>query len=220
MYVYFDVDERTVLRVRRGINEGKIVVPEDRTNIPIFMQLEGEEGFPHEGTLDFINNALTPSTATILARAVFKNPILNVHETSTDAEKGKPKRGRRLLSPGMFVAVRVPIGQPHPGLLVIDRAVGSDQGLKFVYVLDKENKVQYRRVNTGPLQDNGLRVIEGNDLHPEDWVVVSGLQQVRPGMEVEPERLAAMPTLAAPTGGAPAPVPGKPQGPSGSDSKR
>ena len=122
--------------------------------------MQGEEGFPHQGTINFVNNQVNPTTGSILVRGVFPNPL--------------PKGGHRLLSPGMFVRIRLPIGQPHPALLVIDRAVGSDQGLKYVYVLDAENKVQYRRVTTGPLQDDGLRVIE-QGLKPDDWVVVGGI---------------------------------------------
>jgi multidrug efflux system membrane fusion protein len=97
----------------------------------------------------------------------------------------------------MFVRIRLPIGRPHPALLVIDRPIASDQGLKYVYVLDADNKAQYRRVTTGALQEDGLRVVEG--LHPDDWVVVGGLQQVRPRMPVRPDRI-PMPTL----GGTPA----------------
>ena len=77
--------------------------------------------------------------------------------------------------------------------------MASDQGLKYVYVLDAENKVQYRRVTTGPLQDDGLRVI-AQGLKPDEWVIVGGLQQVRPLLQVEPERT-PMPSLGQPTGG-------------------
>jgi membrane fusion protein, multidrug efflux system len=87
----------------------------------------------------------------------------------------------------MFVRIRLPIGKPHPALLVIDRAVGFDQGLRFVYVLDSDNKVQYRRVTTGPLEDDQLRVIESG-LEKTDWVVTGALQQVRPRMQVEPDQ--------------------------------
>jgi multidrug efflux system membrane fusion protein len=92
----------------------------------------------------------------------------------------------------MFVRIRLPMGEPHLALLVIDRAIGSDQGLKYVYVLDAENKVQYRRVTTGALQEDGLRVVEG--LHPDDWVVVGALQQVRPRTQIRPDKV-PMPTL-------------------------
>jgi membrane fusion protein, multidrug efflux system len=195
MYAYFDMEERTVLRIRNMINEGKIKVPADRTSIPVYMGLEGEDGYPHQGTLDFVNNTVNPSTGTIAVRAIFANPL--------------PPGGRRLLTPGMFVRIHLPIGSPEPALLVIDRALGSDQGLKFAYILDADNKVRQQRVSTGSLQDDGLRVIT-KGLGPDSRVVVGALQQVRPGMQVDPEEI-AMPSLAeSAEDGAP---PAKPQAP-------
>jgi membrane fusion protein, multidrug efflux system len=172
MYVYFDVDEGTVLRVRRAINGGSVKRYEEG-EIPVSMQLQGEAGYPHQGTVNFVNNQVNPNTGSISVRGVFANPM--------------PSAGIRLLSPGMFVRVRLPIGKPHPAILVIDRAVGSDQGLKFVYVVDAESKAQYRRVSTGAIQEDGLRVItEG--LKSDEWVIVGGLQQVRPRTQVQTER--------------------------------
>jgi multidrug efflux system membrane fusion protein len=179
MYGYFDVDEPTVLRVRRAINEGKIKRPLEGL-VPVLMGLQGEEGFPHQGNVDFVNNQVNPTTGSLSFRGVFPNP--------------KPRGGVRLLSPGMFVRVRLPIGNPHPALLVIDRAIASDQGLKYVYVLDSENKAQYRRITTGALQDDGLRVVEG--LHADDRVVIGGLQQVRPRMVIRPDEV-PMPSFAS-----------------------
>jgi membrane fusion protein, multidrug efflux system len=173
MYAYFDVDERTLLRIRNAINEGTLQ-PRKPGEIPVMMGLQGEEGYPHEGFVNFINNKVDPFTGTITLRGVFANP--------------KQPEGVRLLSPGMFVRIRVPLGAPHPALLVTDRAVGTDQGLKFLYVVDAQNQVQYRRVTLGPLQDDGLRVV-ATDLAADDWVVVSGLQQVRPKMTVTPDRV-------------------------------
>jgi multidrug efflux system membrane fusion protein len=184
MYAYFEMDEPTLLRIRRAVNEGTVKLPEDPTKLPVSMGLQGEEGFPHRGTINFVNNQVNPTTGSILVRGVFSNP--------------QPKRGRRLLSPGMFVRIRLPIGDPHPAVLVTDRAVGSDQGLKFVYVLDSENTVQYRRVTTGALQQDGLRVIE-QGLTGDDWVLIGMLQQVRPRMPAKAEKL-PMPTLGQPTG--------------------
>src|ERR1700752_899633 len=92
----------------------------------------------------------------------------------------------------MLMGIRLPHGQLPPELLVIDRAIATDQGQKYVYVLDAENKAQYRRVTTGALQEDGLRVVEG--LRPDDWVVVGGLQQVRPRMQIRPDKV-PMPTL-------------------------
>ncbi|MDB5312398.1 MAG: putative Co/Zn/Cd efflux system rane fusion protein [Gemmataceae bacterium] len=227
MYAYFDVDERTVLRIRKAINEGKIkprdishrlavlhgVAPVWATlatepDIPVFMALDGEDGYPHRGQVDFVNNVVNPSTATMAVRGVYPNPM--------------PPSGRRLFSPGMFVRIHLPIGQPYRALLVVDRAIGSDQGLKYVYVIDAEHKAQYRRVVIGPLQDDGLRVIEpfdpaaGTGIKPDDWVVVGSLQQIRPKMEVEPEPV-PMPTPGAPSQGSPgqtpAPQPGTTPGP-------
>jgi multidrug efflux system membrane fusion protein len=180
MYAYFDMEERVILRLREMINQGKLQVPADRTNIPILMGLEGEEGYPHRGTFDFANNTVNPSTGTIAVRAVFPNPL--------------PPGGRRLLTPGMFVRIRVPIGSPQSAQLIIDRAIGSDQGLRFVYVVDPDNKVRYQRVQTGPLQPDGLRVIT-NGLAADDWVAIGALQQIRPQIQVVPDRQ-PMPTLA------------------------
>jgi membrane fusion protein, multidrug efflux system len=165
------------------VNEGKIKLPTKGMRVPVFMGLQGEDGFPHQGAINFFNNQVNPTTGSILVRGVFPNP--------------SPKVGHRLLSPRTFVRVRLPIGQPYPALLVIDRAVGSDQqGLKYVYVLDKENKARSRHVTTGPLQDDGLRVIE-QGLKPDELVVVGALQQVRAEDEVRPEKV-PMPSFGQP----------------------
>jgi membrane fusion protein, multidrug efflux system len=195
MYAYFDTDEPTLLRIRRAIAAGRIKLAEKGEN-PVSMGLQDEEGFPHEGTIDFVNNQVNPTTGSITMRGVFPNPKL--------------PGGVRLLSPGMFVRIRLPIGPPHQALLIIDRAVGSDQGMKYVYVVDGENKAQYRRVTTGMLQDNGLRVI-AEGLKPDDRVVIGGLQQVRPRMEVRPDET-PMPTL-GPSAEAGAAQPAQGEGP-------
>jgi multidrug efflux system membrane fusion protein len=182
MYAYFEIDEPTVLQVRRAINEGKIKPRSSGRDIPVLMGLQGEEGFPHQGSIDFFNNQVNPTTGSLSARGLFKNAT--------------PVHGVPLLSPGMFVRIRLPIGEPHPALLVIDRAVGSDQGLKFVYVVDAKNVVQYRRVTTGPLQDDGLRVIV-DGLKGDESIVIGGLQQVRPRMPIKPDPV-SMPTLNEP----------------------
>ena len=103
----------------------------------------------------------------MLVRGVFDNPL--------------PPGGRRLIMPGMFVQIRLPIGQPHKSLLVIDRAIGSDQGLKYVYVVDG-GKIKYVSVATGALQNDGLRVITSG-LNANDKVVTTGLQQIHPDMD-------------------------------------
>jgi multidrug efflux system membrane fusion protein len=173
MYVYCDVDEGTILRIRRAINEGAIKPYQDG-KIPVLMALQGETGYPHQGTVNFVNNQVNPNTGSISFRGVFANP--------------KPENGVRLFSPGMFVRVRLPIGQPHPAILVIDRAIGSDQGLKFVYVVNAENMVEQRRITTGALQSDGLRVVT-QGLKPDEWVVIGGLQQVKPKMKIKPDQI-------------------------------
>ncbi len=173
MYVYFDMDERTVLDVRRLVNEGKITPLRELGSIPISLELPGETGFPHKGKVTFINNQVDPLTGTLTARGVFENP--------------RPTHGTRLMTPGNFVRVHVPIGQAHTAILVAERALGTDQGLKFLYVVNSQNKVEYRRVTTGPLEHDGLRVIT-QGLKPGEWVVISGLQLVRPNAQVVPEQ--------------------------------
>ena len=135
MYVYFDMDERTLLQIRRAINAGRLKPP-DGGEFPVSFGLQGESSFPHQGTVDFLDNRLDVDTGTITLRAVVKNP--------------KPPAGIRLMSPGMFARVRLPLGQPHAALLVIDGAIGIDQGLKYIYVLDANDTVEYRRVEIGP----------------------------------------------------------------------
>ena len=174
IYVYIDVDERTVQYVRKLISEGKAKSARD-ADLPITLGLANDEGFPHWGALNFVDNQVNPKTGTLRVRGVFRNKD-------------------EILSPGYFARVRVPIGFAHQALLVTDRAIDTDQGQKIVYVVDQEDKVVSRSVRLGALHD-GLRVIE-DGLTPGDRVVVNGLQQVRPGLTVEPKP-ATMPARAA-----------------------
>jgi multidrug efflux system membrane fusion protein len=203
VYAYFDMDEPTLLKIKAQVIAGKIKPPAGNT--PVLLALQTEVNFPHSGTLDFFNNVINPSTGTISVRGIFDNP--------------RPATGPRLLTPGMFVRIRLPIGEEHEGILVVDRAIGSDQGLKYVYVVDAEHKTQYRRVFLGPLQDDGLRVIEPykprtnteqeSGLKPDEWVVVGSLPQIRPQMEVNPSPvdmpIPGAPTPTSPPGATPAP---------------
>jgi RND family efflux transporter MFP subunit len=162
MHVNFDIDERTMLRLRRL--EGAKTARE--ASMPVLMGLADEEGYPHRGVLNFEENQLDSSTGTLRVRAVFPNP-------------------ERLLSPGMFVRVRVPIGEPYRALLVPEPALGADQGQKFIYVVDDKNEVSYRRVQVGKLHGQ-LRVIT-KGVSAGERVVINGLQRVRPGAKVEPK---------------------------------
>lgn len=164
VYVYYDVDERTLLRFRRLIREGKIKSSREAT-IPIELGLADEESFPHPGTINFVENRVDPQTGTLRVRAVVPNPD-------------------RLISSGQFARVRLPVGGPHKALLVAERALGTDQGQKFLYVVNDKDEVEYRKVRIGTPQ-GALRVVE-DGLQPGDRVVVTGLQRVRPGAKVEP----------------------------------
>jgi multidrug efflux system membrane fusion protein len=183
MYVYFDMDEPTRIRINNMANKGELkALPDGSINMDVLMQLQGEKDYPHKGTINFFNNQFTATTGSITVRGDFPNPKPSEH-------------GVRQLAPGMFVRVRLPLGEARSSLLVLDRAIGSDQGQKYVYVVDADNKVQYRRIETGSLQPDGLRVITSG-VKPNDWVVVGGLPQIRSRMEVKPDRT-QMPTLAS-----------------------
>jgi RND family efflux transporter MFP subunit len=186
IYVYFDQDERTAQRIKRLIQQGKMKSPRDAP-VPIEMGLEDEKDektnlptFPHKGTLDFEDNQLDLGTGTLRVRGLFPN-------------------ADRLISPGQYVRVRVPLGRPYTATLVAEQAISTDQGQKVVYVLDKENKVVYRRVKIGRLE-GPLRVIlpvkrvkrkdgteEVEGVGPTEQVIVSGLQRIRQGNEVKPK---------------------------------
>jgi RND family efflux transporter MFP subunit len=164
MYAYFDVDERTVQRVKQLIREGRSHSPE-AVEYPVRFALATEGGFPHRGTINFIDNQVNPKTGTIRVRGVF------------------PNKDESLL-PGFFGRVQVPIGLPHKALLVTERALDTDQGQKVLYVVDKDNKVVSRPVRLGALHD-GLREIT-DGIKPGERVIVTGIQQVRTGLTVEP----------------------------------
>jgi RND family efflux transporter MFP subunit len=165
IYVYFDVDERTMLRLRRLVQEGKIKsAREQGVTIPVEIGTSDEDGFPHPGVINFVDNRVDPATGTLRVRAEAPNP-------------------KAFLSPGLFARLRIPIGDPHPATVVAERALGTDQGQKFLFVVGDDDVVQYRPVTIGALQ-NGLReIVDG--VKEGERVVVSGLQRVRKGVKVD-----------------------------------
>ncbi|HUE13136.1 MAG TPA: efflux RND transporter periplasmic adaptor subunit [Planctomycetaceae bacterium] len=171
MYAYFDIDELTMLTVSRRLMKSKTDSLQTQ-QFPVFMGLADEEGYPHKGYLNFANNVVSNSTGTLTVRGAFPNPA--------------GEFDRRLLRPGMFVRIRLPISPVHPSILVAERAINSDQGRKFLYVLNDKNVVEYRPIVTGPPEDDALRVVESG-LKADERVVVSGLQLVRAAMAVKPE---------------------------------
>jgi RND family efflux transporter MFP subunit len=187
IYAYFDVDESTVLHVRELIRSGKMQSARE-ISVPAWLSLSTDDGFPHEGTINFIDNQVDPKTGTLRVRGVFSN---------TD----------EALSPGFFVRVRVRIGVPHPAILVSERAVQADQGQKIVYVVSDKDEVVYRPVRLGARHGSLIEVDDG--LKPGERIIVNGLQRVRPGVTVEP-KLVDMPgaTDSAPATAAANAVPG------------
>jgi RND family efflux transporter MFP subunit len=171
MYAYYDVDERTVQRISKLIREGKVKWGR-KTEWPVSLGLATEEGFPHHGTVNFVDNQVNPKTGTLRVRGVFPNKD-------------------EALAPGFFARVRVPVGPPRQALLVTDRALDNDQGQKILYVVNQNKEVVSRPVRAGALHD-GLRAVE-DGLKPGERVIVNGLQLVRPGITVEP-KLVDMPS--------------------------
>jgi RND family efflux transporter MFP subunit len=182
IHVYFDVDERSLelYRERRAKELGASAQGKQPV-IPVFLGLVADgDRFPREGTIDFAENRINPATGTIRVRGVFPN-----------------KDGR--LTPGQFARVRLPVGEKYPGLLVTDQAVGIDQGQKYLLIVNNEKKAEYRLVTPGRL-DGNLRIFPPEaGLKAGEWVIVNGVQRVRPGIEVRPERV-PMPTLPAAAG--------------------
>ncbi|MFO0872053.1 MAG: efflux RND transporter periplasmic adaptor subunit [Pirellulales bacterium] len=164
IHAYFDIDERTVLRLRRLVQEGKIKAARD-ARVEVQISLADEQQHRHTGIVDFEDNHIDPATGTLRVRLLIDNPD-------------------RLLSPGLFVRLRFPIGTPRPALLIPEEALGSDQGRRYVYVIGEGEKVASRPVSVGILVD-GLRVIESG-LEPGERVVVTGLQRLKKNMPVEP----------------------------------
>jgi membrane fusion protein, multidrug efflux system len=165
IYVYADVDENSLLKFNARVRERKLATGSD-TKVPVELQLADEEGFPHFGFIESFDNRLDASTGSILLRAVFPNPD-----------------GR--VVPGLFARIRLPSSERYLGLLIEERAIGTDQGQKFVLALSPTNTVEYRAVKLGP-PVNGKRIVRSG-LQPGEQIVVNGLQRVRPGMPVTPE---------------------------------
>lgn len=162
MWVYFDIDERTMLRLRRLAQKDQSSA---EAKVPVYVGVADEApDYPHRGEIDFRDNRLDPATGTLRVRGVFSN-------------------ADRLLSPGMFVRVRVPIGEPTLALLVPEPAIGKDQGQKFVYVVNDKDEVVYRPVQVGKLHE-GMQVIT-DGLSPGERVIVNGVQRARPGAKVD-----------------------------------
>jgi RND family efflux transporter MFP subunit len=168
---YFDVDDLSVPKI-----EAIVAHHAGKTGPPVELAVGDERDYPHHGTIDFVDNQVDPGTGTKRMRGVFENKD-------------------RILSPGLFARVRVPLGEPHPAILVTDRAIDSDQGQKVVYVVATDNTVEKRNVELGGVHDSLRAIVDG--VKPGERVVIDGLHRIRPGMTVE-TKLVEMPTYQDP----------------------
>ncbi|MDD7995610.1 RND efflux system, membrane fusion protein [Kosakonia radicincitans] len=169
VYVYFDVDESTYLHYQNLARSGQ-GASSNHLALPVEIGLVGEEGYPHQGKVDFLDNQLTPSTGTIRMRALLDN-------------------AQRQFTPGLFARVRLPGSAEFKATLIDDKAVLTDQDRKYVYIVDKDGKAQRRDITPGRLAD-GLRIVQ-QGLTPGDRVIVDGLQKVfMPGMPVNAKTVA------------------------------
>ncbi len=167
VYVRFDGDEAAYLQQAQYARENGNA--HAGAGQPVWVGLGNEQGYPHQGELVFTDNELDAQTGTIRARARLSNR-------------------ERIFTPGLFARVRLGEGATRRAILIDDRAVGTDQTRRFVYVVGDDDSVEYRPVELGPLHE-GLRVVR-EGLAPGERIVVNGLMRIRPGITVSPQLVA------------------------------
>jgi len=165
IYVYFTINERDLLHLMS--ETGRTLQQNTENKSPVYFGLANEQGYPHEGRLDFAAISVNPNTGTLLLRGVFPNPD-------------------GLIQPGMFARVRTSVAQRKSALLVPQIAIAFDQQGSYVLVVNEKKLVERRGVTIGAQVDD-LRVIEGG-LKGDEWVVVNGMLKAIPGREVTPEK--------------------------------
>jgi multidrug efflux system membrane fusion protein len=185
LYVYFYVNERALLNyqayMHRRFEKDK---KENKAQIPVEMALTVDNGFPHKGVVDFVDNKVDKNTGTYKVRARFDNP--------------KGADGQRTLTAGLFARVRVAVGDPYTPILIADRAILTDQSLKYVLVLNKEKNNLVERMDieaSERLLSSGLRAVESG-LKGDEWIIVEGVNRARPGATVVPKDTIPMPRRA------------------------
>ena len=166
IYVNFNINEQELQRVMRTIQRLGIT-PEQLKKLPVEAGLQTETGYPHKGQLDYAAPSVSASTGTLTLRGIFPNE-------------------RHPILPGFYLRVRVPAPEQTTSLLVPQTAVGSDQIGRYVLVVNKDNVVEQRKIEMGPLADDGMRIVESG-LNPDDRVVVSGILRAVPGQKVDPQ---------------------------------
>ncbi len=165
IYVNFSLNERDALHLHEEMLRRGMVVKSNVGKTPVFVGLHTEKGYPHEGVLDFVDNEISSSTGTIALRGIFKNED-------------------KALFPGLFARVHIPMGEPHPMLVIPNIAISNDQLGDYVYVLDAGDIVARRSIERGPLTEDGCAIRSG--LTAQDRVIVNGLLNARPGDKVTP----------------------------------
>jgi multidrug efflux system membrane fusion protein len=176
IYVKFNIDEQQVLTVREQMRIAGVKLA-DLGPIPVGIGLQTEQGYPHTGTLDYVAPEIDSSTGTLAGRAIFDNKD-------------------NVLTPGLFVRVRIPKQQNVVSLLVPDVALGTSQEGRYVLVVNDKNVVEQRQVQIGELVDGGLRIINSG-LEPKERVVVGGVMRALPGNTVVPVMTTASAAAAA-----------------------
>jgi len=166
IYAYFDVSEAIMLQSLASIDPDSTLGSGHSVDNPVFLGLDDEEGWPHEGIVDYYDNTVDASTGTIRVRGRFDNPT-------------------KKLFPGLFARLRVPVEDISNAVLVEENAIGTDLGGKFVFVVGSDDIVELRHIELGPLQDDGMRVVLAN-LEPTERYIINGLQRARPGLPVTP----------------------------------
>jgi multidrug efflux system membrane fusion protein len=185
IYVNFNVSEAQVLQVKQNfVKQGRALNNTEFQTIPVEIGLQGEEGYPHKGHLDYVSPQVDPSTGTLSVRGVFENKD-------------------RALLPGFFARVRVPISSPKESLLIPDIAIGVNQEGSYVLVLGKDDVIEQKLVKPGQ-RVGRLRAIDSG-IDAEDWVVTAGIQFATPGAKVEPVKV----PIAVEAEGGDAPQPAK-----------
>lgn len=169
IYVEFDSDEQVYLKYAALTRTGERGNARN-SSLPVWIGLADEKGTPHEGQMVFLDNALDAQTGTIRARALLDN------------------KDRRF-TPGLFARVKLEGSAKHDAVLVNDSAIGTDQNVRYVFAVGQDNKVEYRQVTLGPVVEDNLRVVR-EGLKPGELIVVNGLQRVRPGVTVAPQKIA------------------------------
>ncbi len=172
MYARFDIDERTVLRLQKNVKNGKLLLSQEQ-KLKFKIGLADETGYSLDGIADFVDNKIDTGTGTLRVRGTFDNTQLVAGTWPWE----RPTNYR--LPPGLFVRIRLPVGEPRQRLLIPEKAVLTDQDKKFIYVVTEKKTIESRSITLGTLQEDQMRVIDSG-LNYGEMVVVKGLQRIRP----------------------------------------